>query len=82
MKSGYKAQWCQFWREILLESERRCKEWERQKQDDQAMRLGRCQFWRVMELERARQCKEWERLSQDDPAMRLEQVAMDLTDSA
>ena len=39
LTSEYKAQWCQFWHEMELESARQGKEWERQDQDEQAMRL-------------------------------------------
>ena len=39
LNDEYKAQWCQFWHEMTLERARQCREWERQKQDQQAMRL-------------------------------------------
>ena len=35
----YKAQWCNFWHEMDLERERQWKDWDRQKQDGQEMRL-------------------------------------------
>ena len=39
LSDEYKAQWCQFWHEMALERARQSREWERQKKDQQAMRL-------------------------------------------